>query len=265
MDSGEITEFMRAWFVSIGYAMPRFLAMLSLMPFFGKESLPALMRTCVALSFAMLVAPTLAPSVGEVARPLSVVMAIFVKEVLIGFTLGFIVAIPLWAFESMGAFLDNQRGASIAETLNPMTGHDSSPLGELFNLAAMVYLFIVGGFSSILRAIYNSYRLWPVFDWFPTLDASTPQFLLGLLDRLTSLAVLLGTPVIFAMFLSELGLALVSRFAPQLQVFFMVMAVKSGIAMFMLSIYVITLADLGTDLMSGIGQRALTDLQSILR
>jgi type III secretion protein T len=40
------------------------------------------------------------------------------------------------------------------------------------------------------------------------------------------------------MFLAELGLALISRFAPQLQVFFLAMPVKSGIAMFLLIIYI---------------------------
>jgi type III secretion protein T len=54
---------------------------------------------------------------------------------------------------------------------------------------------------------------------------------------------LLSAPAIIAMFLAELGLALVSRFAPQLQVFFLAMPIKSALALFVLVMYMGTLLD----------------------
>jgi len=57
------------------------------------------------------------------------------------------------------------------------------------------------------------------------------------------LALLLAAPVLIAMLMSELGLALVSRFAPQLQVFFLAMPIKSALALFVLVIYSSTLFD----------------------
>jgi type III secretion protein T len=75
----------------------------------------------------------------------------------------------------------------------------------------------------------------------PSFSDQTPALLLGQLDRLVMLAVLLSAPVIFAMFLAEVGLAIVSRFVPQLQVFFMAMPIKSAIAMYVFAIYSSTL------------------------
>jgi type III secretion protein T len=43
------------------------------------------------------------------------------------------------------------------------------------------------------------------------------------------------------MFLAEVGLAIVSRFVPQLQVFFMAMPIKSAIAMYVFAVYSATL------------------------
>ena len=57
------------------------------------------------------------------------------------------------------------------------------------------------------------------------------------------LAMMLAAPVLIAMLMSELGLALVSRFAPQLQVFFLAMPIKSALALFVLVIYSSTLFD----------------------
>ena len=49
------------------------------------------------------------------------------------------------------------------------------------------------------------------------------------------------------MFLSEIGLALVSRFVPQLQVFFLAMPIKSALAMLVLLLYMTTLFDYSFD------------------
>ena len=59
-----------------------------------------------------------------------------------------------------------------------------------------------------------------------------------------------GAPVIVAMFLAELGLALVSRFVPQLQVFFLAMPIKSALALLVLVLYGATLFDMARDSIS---------------
>ena len=56
-------------------------------------------------------------------------------------------------------------------------------------------------------------------------------------DNLLTSIVLLGGPVIFILFLSEFGLGMVTRFAPQLNVFFLAMPIKSALAMFFFILY----------------------------
>jgi type III secretion protein T len=177
---------------------------------------------------------------------------VIAKEVVLGMAIGLVMAVPLWAFEAMGALVDNQRGASIAQIINPLTGHDSSPLGELFTQAAATYLMVSGGLLSMLGVAYSSYELWPVFDSWPRFNDSAPQILLGQIDRLTHLAVLMGAPVMITMFLAEMGLGFVSRFTPQLQVFFLAMPIKSGIAIFVFAVYAVTLFDFGAGELMGV-------------
>lgn len=234
-----------------GYAMPRLLAMFSMIPLLSRESLPGLLRVGLVGSMAMLVVPTLFDTVGAGERNALEVALLVAKETLLGTVLGFIVAVPLWAFDTMGSFVDNQRGASIAQTINPLTGHDSSPLGELFSQAAVTYLLSFGGLLLMMGAAYRSYELWPVMAWKPAFSAEAAEILLGQLDRLTRLAMLLGAPVILSMLLAELGLGLVSRFAPQLQVFFLAMPVKSGLAMFVFGVYAQSLFDVAHDDLTG--------------
>ncbi len=232
--------------VALAFAQPRTIAMMAALPFFHPQMMPNMVRMGVAAGITVIVVPPLIPHVHLDHSGMQLLL-LLCKEAFVGFVLGFLLAIPFWAFEAVGFLIDNQRGASIASTLNPLTGNDSSPLGILFNQAFIVFFFVAGGFMLILGLLYDSFRLWPVFEWAPTLKADTMPLLLAQLDRLMRLCMLYGAPVLVAMFLSELGLALVSRFVPQLQVFFLAMPIKSALALMVLIVYMTTLFELGLD------------------
>jgi len=145
--------------------------------------------------------------------------------------------------EAIGFVVDNQRGASMASTINPMTGHDTSPLGMLFNYAFITFFMVSGGLQLLLGMIYDSYRLWPPLTFWPQWTPEAADLLLVQLNRFVMQSLLLAAPVLLAMFLAELGLALVSRFAPQLQVFFLAMPIKSALGLFVLMVYGSTMFD----------------------
>lgn len=232
--------------------LARMLAAFILVPIFNRQILPGLLRTAVALAFGLCAAVAVYPGVKLGVFGPGEVIAILVKEAFVGFLLGMLVAIPFWALEAVGFFIDNQRGASIAATINPLTGHDTSPLGVLFNQAFIVFFLAAGGLMIFLEIIYDSYRLWPVLGWWPELRPDSAQLALAQLDRIVRLCAVLAAPVIVAMFLAELGLALISRFAPQLQVFFLAMPIKSALAMLMLAVYAATLFDYVRDEITGL-------------
>jgi type III secretion protein T len=135
----------------------------------------------------------------------------------------------------------------MAATINPLTGHDTSPIGMLLNIAFITFFFLVGGFGLLLDIVYESYRLWPPDRFWPRFDIDNAGLLVGLVNRLALLAMLLASPALVIMFMAELGLALVSRFAPQLQVFFLAMPIKSALGIFVLLIYAATLFEFGAD------------------
>ena len=235
----------KAFIAALAFALPRVAGLFAALPVFNRQIVPGMLRYTVAAALGALAAPALVPQMAAVELNGLTVPLFIVKEAFVGFALGFLVAIPFWAFEAVGFFIDNQRGASVAATLNPVTGNDTSPLGILFNQAFIVFFFISGGFVLMLGLLYDSFELWGVFSWTPSLRPETMPLLLEQLDRLVRIALLLSAPAIVAMFLSEVGLALISRFVPQLQVFFMAMPIKSAIAMLVLLIYMATLFEYG--------------------
>jgi len=235
---------------------PRILTLCIMLPMFNRQVLPGMLRYAISAAIGLLLVPMLAPEYATLDLRILELVLILVKEVFIGLVLGLLAAIPFWIFEAVGFIVDNQRGASMGSILNPATGDDSSPLGILFNQAFIVFFLVSGGFSLTLTVLYDSFRLWDIWSWTPTLRQETAPLMLDQFSRLMRLTLLWAAPAVIAMFLAELGLALASRFAPQLQVFFLAMPIKSALALLVLVLYMSTLF--------GYAQQTNDDVQTIL-
>lgn len=235
----ETLEWQR-WLVAMSLTMPRITAMFSLMPLFSRQVLPGLTRNAFAMSLAIVVVPVVEATMpAELDIPFIIGLAL--KETVIGLVLGYSVTILLWTVESVGFFIDNQRGAAMASSMNPLTGEQASPLGILLTQAVTAIFFVGGGILAFLSGLYESYQVWPVMSYMPVIDLNVAEFFLAQLDMLTYLTVFLAGPVVLVMFMAEFGLALVSRFAPQLNVFFLAMPIKSAVGGFLLILYATTL------------------------
>ncbi|QIL70562.1 type III secretion system export apparatus protein SctT [Diaphorobacter sp. HDW4B] len=232
---------------TLALTQPRILAMFIVLPLFNSQLVPGLIRFGIAGTLGVMAMPLVAADVSDLNLNFVALSVLIMKEAFVGFVIGYLASIPFWIFEAIGFLVDNQRGASIASTLNPLTGNDSSPMGIMFYQAFIVFFLISGGFSLLLGVLYDSFGYWSVTQWTPRLSPESIPLMLKQLDQLMHMAVLLAAPVLVAMFLSEFGLALVSRFAPQLQVFFMAMPIKSALAVLVLMLYASTLFEYGKD------------------
>lgn len=224
-------------------ALARPTALFLVTPFLGRGVLTGLARNGVLAALTIPAAPLI-----WLARPddlagagIALILALVLKETLIGLLLGLPFAVLSWGLEAAGFMIDNQRGSTMASSLNPTTGEQSSPTGILLSQLYTVWMFATGGFLVLLDLLYRSYGVWAPWEMLPGIDASLASGMLRLLDRVMLLTVLLAGPALIAMFLAELGLALISRFAPQLQVFFLAMPLKSavGLLVLMLSLGVV--------------------------
>jgi type III secretion protein T len=231
------------WILGFSLVMPRFLAAFSLLPYFSRQMIPGLLRFGVAASLCIVLVPPVGQRAGEIANDPPRLFLTILKETILGVLIGFLLASLYWAAEGIGAYIDNQRGSAMASSANPLTGAESTSLGILFTQAFTVYLMTTGAFVLLLGAFYNTYVLWPVLDFVPSLGSNGPVIILDTFDRMFRMIVVLSAPLIVAMFLAEFALALVSRFVPQINVFFLAMPIKSALALLMLIFYVHILFD----------------------
>lgn len=232
------------------FTLPRMTAALSVSPFFGPQFIQGMARQVVIMSLTLIAVPIVAfaaetPPLRE-HSPLffGLVMA---KEIALGLLLGYVSGFVFWIAEGTGFFIDNQRGSSMAEVVDPVSGSSTSPFGILLTKIVAVLFFVGGGFHAFLILLYESYRIWPVFQYFPAFHPDLPQAVLGVVDGILGYIVLFAAPLVLAMFLAEFGLGLMNRFSPQLNVFFLAMPVKSAIASVLIILYLGVLTGLLQD------------------
>jgi type III secretion protein T len=147
-------------------------------------------------------------------------------------------------FESVGALVDFQIGLSNAAIFDPFGGHDAGPLtGFMARLAVM--LFVVGGGLQVLASLlFESFRLWPVASFYPSLGERLFELGTGSLSSITQLIERLAVPIVLLLVLVDLGFGLINRVVPQLNVFFFTMPIKGVLAALMIAIYLSYLIDI---------------------
>ena len=132
----------------------------------------------------------------------------------------------------------------MGEVYSPLNGSQVSTTGIFFTQIVSTVFFVGGAVFLFLGAIYASYQIWPVFSGMAGFVPNAPETLLGTLDGMLKKTVVISAPAIIVMFLATVGLGLVNRTAPQLNVFFLSMPIKSALGVAMLIVYLPFIMDM---------------------
>lgn len=236
-------EFHR-WILAAVLAMARFGGAFAICPALTESMIPGVARRAAVLGFAWIAIPFIKSGMPPGEPSVLMFSLLAFKEAVIGFLLGFFAAIPFWVAENVGNFIDNQRGATMGEVYSPLSGAQVSTTGIFFTQLVSTLFFVGGAVFVFLGALYASYSIWPVFSAGVSFAPDAPLQILGSLDGMLKTTVVISAPVIIVMFLATLGLGLVNRTAPQLNVFFLSMPVKSALGIAMLVIYLPFIMDM---------------------
>ncbi|KUY81456.1 MULTISPECIES: type III secretion system export apparatus subunit SctT [unclassified Burkholderia] len=160
-------------------------------------------------------------------------LALMMQEVMVGLVLGLTLALPFWVATALGELIDNQRGATISDSLDPATGIEASVFSPFVSLMYAAIFLQQGGMLVIVQAIADSYRQVAVGG---VLHVDLLRFGTLLTDSVAK-GLVLSAPVAIVMFLSDVLLGLFSRFCPQVNAFSLSLSIKSVLAFVILHFY----------------------------
>jgi type III secretion protein T len=220
----------------------RLIAMFAVMPILHQNVVKGRVRNGIILSIGCVLYPFIQAKV-PVELPTLAWAGILIKEVMIGFVMGFMFAIFFWTIQSVGELIDLQTGSSNNQIFNPMSGEQGGPTGG-FMLQMMVNLFLsTGGFLTILSVVFESYQIWPIFTFFPKVNDNFLNFFIGQTNTMFVSIVKFASPILLILIAVDFGLGLMNRVAQQLNAFSLSQPIKGALATLMLAMFLSYLYD----------------------
>ena len=187
-------------------------------PFFGSLNIPVQIRAAAAFVFSLVLFPVV-DAYEIVYAPPSIYMyaAAVLTEFFIGWLIGFVAYVSFAAINMAGKMMDMQVGFAIVNVMDPTSGQQMPLIGSfLYNLALIVFL-VTNGHHMIVAALVESFRAVPIlaaqFD--SSLSLLIAQFTTGIFIT----GIKIAMPVTFAVLLTNVGLGILARTMPQLNIF----------------------------------------------
>ncbi|HZI14675.1 MAG TPA: flagellar biosynthetic protein FliR [Myxococcus sp.] len=213
---------------TVALLMCRVMPVIIFSPFLGGEVVPTELKMGLGLTLCIVLYPAISDSVRDV--PLSALpyVALMAKEVFIGFSLAFIINIVFEAARVAGTLADTMAGSNNAQLYVPQLGQQVSLFSNLKVQLAVVLFLTLDGHHLVIRAMGESLVSIPLMS-FPSFSQGVWPFfdlLIRVFADLLRVSLALAAPAMLATFLTDVALGAINRVAPQIQVFFISMAIK---------------------------------------
>ena len=211
-------------------------AMLMLLPGFGEPAIPARIRLSFALAVAIAVAPSVAPHVPAPTDTAFGMAGQVILEVLIGLIFGGAARMLMSAAATAGQIAGTEIGIAFAQTADPTATQSGQILSVFLSVMGVAMIFATGLDRMFLQGIAGSYDVIAPGTPAPVGDAA--ELALNTAASAFRVGFQMAMPVIAAGMIFRIGLGVLARLIPQIQVFFVVMPlqVMGGFAVFALGL-----------------------------
>ena len=216
---------------------------LSILPLFKPPGFPMRIRASLSIVLALVVYPSVQNTFPVGILSSSLAFGLLFKEVALGFLLGYAASLVFWAIESVGSLIDLQTGLSNAQIFEPQAGHPSGPFTVISLQFATAAFVALGGLIAFINVLYESYRMWPVATFFPSLGGIGISRVIAESQSFLEMVVRLATPIILTLVVIELALAMIAKFAQSLNVFELAFPIKACAALLVLLILLASFLD----------------------
>jgi len=233
-----------AWIAGLLWPLTRILGLIAAAPFFGHASVPVSVKVILGVLLALVIAPTV-PAV-PATDPMSYAgLLILVQELLIGLAMGFSMRLVFAAVEYAGELASSTMGFGFASFFDPSTQGRSAAISQFMSMVATMAFLAVNAHLVLLAALSESFVSLPISA--TPLSLAAPLELVRSGSRIFSAGLQLALPIIGAILIVNVALGILTRAAPQLNIFGIGFPITLGVGMLTISV---ALPYLGTPILN---------------
>jgi len=205
-----------AWIATILFPLARILALIASSPVLGNKQIPIRVKVGLAMLITAIVAPTLSmPSGIEPASAQG--LLILVQQILVGLAMGFTMRLIFTAVEMAGDLAGMQMGLGFASFYDPVNASYTPVIAQFLGILATLAFLSMNGHLYMLSALADSFQAFPISTAVPSAAAFRTLVEWG--STIFSHALQLSMPLIGALMITNLALGILTRSAPQLNIF----------------------------------------------
>ena len=224
---------LNAWLISFIWPLTRILGLIMVAPVFGHSSVPRRVKIGLGVFIALIIAPTL-PPMPDVGLGSWHGLFILIQQLLIGMAIGFIMRIVFAAVEAAGEIVGLQMGLGFASFFDPQSAGQTIVISQFFNLLASLLFLAVNAHLLLLGILVESFKSLPISPQ----PLSTAGFysVANYGSVVFSVGLKLALPLIAILLMTNLALGILTRSAPQLNIFAIGFPITLGVGLIALDI-----------------------------
>lgn len=192
-----------------------------MLPGIGEHTVPMRSRLAFAVMLTLCLYPIVVVQLPPLPQTIFELVGLSLREAFIGFAFGGLVKLISSGLQVAGNVISFQSGLSFAQTADPMSGRSDSVFSSFLMMLGTVMILNMDLHHLLIGAMYDSYMLFPpqaAISIAPFSDAA-----LEIVANAFKIGVQIATPFLVFGLVFFLGLGILSRLIPQIQVFFIAM------------------------------------------
>ena len=209
----------------------RITGMMASAPFLKSEAIPTSVKIMLSVILSIVVTSAFWQEQGEIDLDLWFITFVALKEFLVGLIFGFAANTIFYAARMAGSLIDTEMGFQTSLLFDSSSGAPTL-LGEIYELLVLMVFLILNGHHYLIEGIFISLKMIPLMQF--EMTTSTVDLLMQGATTVLILSVKMASPLLVALFLTNLSLALLGRIAPQTNIFTLSFQVKVFVGLVML-------------------------------
>lgn len=200
-------------------------------PFFSSHNIPNTMKIGFSLILSGLITLTLDIDMDYAGATFVILI---VKELMVGFAIGFISYAFFSTFYVMGQIIDMKIGFGMINVVDPQHRVQVPLMGNFYYILAFLLLLSFDGHHMIINALVDSYKFIPIGKFI--IKKKSAFMMIDVLAKSFATGFKLSAPIVIVIFLADLLLGILSRTIPQMNVFVVGMPLKILIGLVIISV-----------------------------
>jgi flagellar biosynthetic protein FliR len=196
--------------------MMRVAPILFLMPLLSSATLPTLLKISFTLAVSLVLLPVVKIDARHFPSDPYQFGTFMAAELMIGFILGLSVKLIFAGVQLAGEFVGYQMGLAMANILDPESGMDTTLIAQFYYLVSLLIFLSIDGHHWFIRALFQSFSALSPGEIY--LKPGLYQHLIHLSGKMFVIAIKLGAPIMAVMILTQIGLGMIAKLVPQVNV-----------------------------------------------